>query len=355
MPQPGSPASARDEEEPPGAAPAGERRRGRWRRLWTVAVIVVSVPALALIASGTALYLLGTGSPHAVTRGRDAVWLGHAWVDGRNGDPEVAALAARIGGTGVSDLYVHTGPLAPDGTLAASLYPRAAWAVAALRRALPGVRVHAWLGQRLDPGLMDLSSAATRATIVRSAGQAMAAGFDGIHYNFEPVNDDDQGLLDVLDRTRAALPRAVLSMSVHQMEPLPGMSAAQGLVFGEERWWTPGYMTQVARRVDQVALMTYDTAQPTEALFTGYVRRQTSLALAAVPPSTRLLVGVPAYHDDNWTHHPSAETMRAAIRGVRLALGSGDRRDFGVALYVDFAATETDWAEYRAGWGAPAR
>ena len=41
-------------------------------------------------------------------------------------------------------------------------------------------------------------------------------------------------------------------------------------------------------------------------------------------------------------------------RAYRLALGRPDpgRRGFGLGLYVDFAATEQDWAAYRAGWGA---
>jgi len=29
-------------------------------------------------------------------------------------------------------------------------------------------------------------------------------------------------------------------------------------------------------------------------------------------------------------------------------------RDVGVAMYVDFAATDSDWASYRADWLSPA-
>jgi hypothetical protein len=39
---------------------------------------------------------------------------------------------------------------------------------------------------------------------------------------------------------------------------------------------------------------------------------------------------------------------------VRLGMGSapGDR-PFGVAVYVDFAATPADWAAYRSDWVSP--
>ncbi|MFB9248353.1 hypothetical protein ACFFWE_08945 [Sphaerisporangium melleum] len=312
---------------------------------------LLSVAPLSAVASGAGLLLLAQGRPAAAPRasGQDAVWLGHAWVDGRNGEPE---LAAHLRGGGIGDVYLHTGPLEYDGTLPPSRYPRATWAVEALHRAVPGLRVHAWLGQLVDPGKLDLSSPSVRANVIKAAGQVLAAGFDGVHYNFEPTPDGDQGLLALLDGTRAAVPpgRGVLSMSVHHIEPLPGMALAGNSLLGHAKWWTPGYLTQVARRVDQVAVMSYDTAQPTEALYTGYVRRQTALALAAVPPGTRLVMGLPAYHDDNLLRHASAETVAAAVRGVRLGLGATRRPGFGVALYVDFAALPGDWTAYHRDW-----
>jgi hypothetical protein len=103
--------------------------------------------------------------------------------------------------------------------------------------------------------------------------------------------------------------------------------------------------------VDQVALMAYDTWLPTQSTYGGYVRRATERALDAVPPEVALFIGVPAYHDDNLRHHRDAETMPAALRGIRLALGERPpARDFGVALYVDFTATAQDWASYDHDW-----
>lgn len=93
------------------------------------------------------------------------------------------------------------------------------------------------------------------------------------------------------------------------------MEAAEG----RSSWWSADYLRQVASRVDEVALMTYDTALWTSSAYTGFVR---------------------------------AETVAAAVRGVRLALpeGTPTHRAFGVALYVDFAATPADWSAYDSGW-----
>jgi hypothetical protein len=83
------------------------------------------------------------------------------------------------------------------------------------------------------------------------------------------------------------------------------------------------------------------------------VRDETDAALYAVPSDVALLIGVPAFHDaHDLGHSSSAETVAAAIRGVRLALPQGTPTDraFGVALYVDFAATDADWSAYTEDW-----
>ena len=107
--------------------------------------------------------------------------------------------------------------------------------------------------------------------------------------------------------------------------------------------------------MDQVAIMAYDTGMPTGALYAGYLHRETELALSAVPPGVALLIGLPAYRSRALGHFNGAETVSAAIRGVRLAISPAPPgRPLGVALYVDFTATAQDWAQYQAGWNRPA-
>jgi Glycosyl hydrolases family 18 len=334
----------------------GMIRRFGWRRPLRVAVLVLALLLSVPVAAGVALRLedVGHPDPRARARGHDAVWLGHAWVDGRRTEADVLALAGRIRGTGVQDLYVHTGPLGADGGLSPTRYPKAVWAVRALRTAMPGVRVQAWLGQQVGRtrGDLDLDHPATRARVVISAQQVLDTGFDGVHFDFEPVTDGDPGFLAVLDATRAVAHQRsrVLSIAAAHVEPTTGFTGVGNPIVGHAKWWTPGYLRQVARRVDQVAIMSYDTALPLRSLYGGYVRRETDVALRSVPAPAELLIGLPAFHTDNAGHRASAETVAAAIRGVRLALGADSRQGFGVALYVDFGATESDWSAYRRDW-----
>ncbi|MGW4819628.1 hypothetical protein ACWEP4_11685 [Streptomyces sp. NPDC004227] len=340
------------------AGPPSRRRRGlRWVR--RVALGVVLLLVLPLLAAETALRVNYTGDPAdgTYTRGQDAIWLGHAWVDGRKKDADVVALARRLRGTGIRDLYVHAGPLEHDGTLPKTSYPRARWLITAVHRALPGVRVQAWLGDELateSPDGMRLERAETRAAVVTSTREILAAGFDGAHFDLEPLHSGDRDYLGLLDDLRAVT-RAhgvPLSVAAHQIDPLPAFHSLWGTLTNHPKWWSQAYFAQVARRVDQIALMSYDTMQPLPSLYGGYVAQQTSLALEVTPPTTDLLMGLPFFHDNRFGHRASAETVPAAVRGVRLGLSRTDagRERFGVALYVDFAATEDDWTAYREGW-----
>ncbi|MGW4569100.1 hypothetical protein ACWEN3_44505 [Streptomyces sp. NPDC004561] len=336
-------------------------RRGPLRRALTALALLLLLLLLALLAAETGLRLdyAGHPAPGTRTRDRDALWLGHAWVDGRRTDRDVEALARRLRGTGVRDLFVHSGPLEHDGTLSESAYPKARWLIAAVHRELPGVRVQAWLGDRLateTPDGLRLERPATRTAIVATTRRVLAAGFDGAHFDLEPLHSGDRDYLSLLDDLRALTRarHALLSVAAHQIDPLPAFHSLAGAFTGHPKWWSQAYFGQVARRVDQIAVMSYDTAQPLPSLYGGYVAEQTSLALEVTPRTTDLLMGLPFYHTDNMGHRASAETVPAAVRGARLGLSRTDagRARFGVALYVDFTATEADWRAYREGWCA---
>ncbi|CAL9581870.1 hypothetical protein [Streptomyces sp. enrichment culture] len=340
------------------AAPRTATRTTR-TRIRRTALAVLLVLLLPLLAAETALRVNYTGDPAdgTRTRNRDAIWLGHAWVDGRKKDADLTALARSLKTTGIRDLYVHTGPMEHDGTLPEALYPKARWFVDGVHRELPGVRVQAFLGDVLateSPDGMRLEKAATRAAVVGSARQVLDVGYDGVHLDLEPLHSGDRNYLSLLDdvRTVTRARGAQLSVAAHQIDPLPGFHSFWGTVAGHPKWWSQEFFGRVARRVDQIAVMSYDTMQPLESLYGGYVAQQTSLALEVTPPTTHLLMGLPFYHENRFGHWAHAETVAAAVRGVRLGLSrtDADRERFGVAAYIDFAATDEDWASYRDDW-----
>ena len=91
-----------------GTAPRPTHRAPAPRGLIALALVVL----LPLLTVAVALRLNYAGDPAdgTRTRGKDAIWLGHAWVDGRKTDADVSALARRPAG------HRDPGPVRPRGT-----------------------------------------------------------------------------------------------------------------------------------------------------------------------------------------------------------------------------------------------
>ncbi|MDB1089034.1 hypothetical protein PJ985_15845 [Streptomyces sp. ACA25] len=326
----------------------------------TLALLLL-MPFIMLLVFLRAMYG-GSPDPQAHTRDRDALWLGPAWVDGRHDETDLATLAARLDGTGVRDVFVHTGPLSHDGTLPAGRSPRARWLTGAMAEQLPGVRVQAWLGtvpagdEHPGDGRLRLDDTETRGNVVAGARQVLELGFDGIHLQVDGVRSGDPGYLELLEDLGAALHEvdAVLSATAHQIEPLPALHTVAAPVADRPKWWAQSYFREVSERVDQIAVPGHDAVTPLESLYGGYVAQQTELALQVTPQDTDLLIGLPFLHERDLLHR--AETVPSAVRGVRLGLSREDilRERFGVGLYVDYAATPGDWLAYRRDWVGPA-
>jgi hypothetical protein len=340
------------------SAGGGSGFAGAGSVLGWIGLRVMALLAIAAILVGAAGLVLrhandGPVAAWARSSGHDGLWLGHAWLDGRS-PAGLRRLAAHIHGSGIADVYVFAGGLDTAGRLTAAGYAGARGFLASFRAACPGVRVSAWLGGVVGPGHIDLGDAATRRRIVASAAAVLHAGFTGVHYDLGPVTSGDPGLLELLSATRQLRPDP-LSVAAPKLEPLPGMRIPARLLTGAPVFWAPGYLAQVAGRVDQVAVLGYDTGMPFPSWYGGYVERETALALRAVPRRTALLIGVPAFHGSDLGHHAGAETVAAAIHGIRVALtaarpGAGD---FGVALFAGDSATSLDWASYVRNWARP--
>ena len=359
----------------PGAAGAGAVR-------WFLVRVAAAVAATAIVLFVGGFLIghqaSGPAAAWAKSSGQDALWLDHGWLagpgagaggaaggsgsggrdsyggGGGDGGGGLAALTARIRGSGVSDVYVLAGQLSAGGQLDPSQYAGAAAFLRSFHAALPHVRVCAWLNGTVGQGQLNLDDAAVRAAVVASAAALLHAGFGGISYDLTPVASGDSGLLDLLDATRALHP-GILSVDAPKVEPLAGMGLPAALIMRRPVFWTSGYLGDVASRVSQVALMSYDTGVPVPSWYSGYVARETGIALRAVPAGVGLVIGLPAFAGSTLGHHGSAETVPAAIHGVRVALTGSHhpRSTLGVGLYTADSATAQDWSAYQSGWVAP--
>ena len=206
-----------------------------------------------------------------------------------------------------------------------SAYPKAGGWSAAVHRERPGVRVQAWLGDVLaseGPTGLRLERAATRAAVVRSTGQILDAGFDGAHFDLEPLHSGDSRLSHPPRRPapRHPRPRRPALRRRPPDRPVPGGPLHQGTLSGHPKWWSQAFFGQVARRVDQIAVMSYDTdaaaGEPVRRL-----RRPADLPRPRSHPGVNGLADGAAlllqrHRSGHWNH---AETVPAAVRGAASA------------------------------------
>ena len=158
-------------------------------------------------------------------------------------------------------------------------------------------------GYCVAPDTIDNAQPAVRAGIVHTCQVLVQeGGFDGIHYDIEPVARGDEGFVQLLSETRAAL----------QARPLSVAAPCR---------WDRQYLREVSLHSQQVALMTYELGlrdSATYEKFMGLLVPELCNLLAG--GQCRLVLGVPAYKETSGDHNPTVESPAAALRGINAGI-----------------------------------
>jgi hypothetical protein len=320
----------------------------------------IGLAALGLMAAGLAhLYAEYGREPAArfVSTGPNAAWVGHRWVQVPLGSSDYSALARQFAQHRITDAFFHVGPLDGRGRIPAGRYAHATTLLRSLKARMPELRIQAWMGQvaRQAGGPLDLSNATVRAEIVRTASRFLDLGFDGVHLNIEPLPSGDPDFLSLLDaalrltRSKAKL----LSVATDELEPAPGLAWLTGRLPIRGGFWSEGYYRAVAARVDQIAVMMYDTTLPTDWLYGSLVAWETRRIVELIGDGATLFMGVPTYEDRRFSFRPEAENICSALRGVQHGLAAGKAgppAGFGLAIYANWTTEPAEWAVYRREW-----
>lgn len=292
----------------------------------------------------------------ARSNGPNAVWAEHDWVGTAHDAAAYDALARDLAANGITDVFFHVGPLSADGTIDPALHPNAATLIAALDARLPELRAQAWIGQRevRGGGPLDLGDESVRANIVAAAERFLALGFEGIHYNIEPIASGDKRLLALLNATRPAVDAAgaVLSVAAGEIEPYPGARRLMRRFFSEAQLWSSDYYEAVAAHTDQIAVMMYDTAVPYPWAYSAIVAWLTPRIWHSIGTDNVLFMGIPTYEEESWSSDPAAENMKSALIGIARSMPN-DRaapRQFGLAVYARWTTDDVEWAYWRQHW-----
>lgn len=292
--------------------------------------------------------------PH-FNRDRNAVWMGHRWIEGDVDEGEIASQLQFLAKHGIGYLYVHVGPLGSDGRIPEERYRSAPRFIRIAKQASPSVKLLAWIGQieRSGGGILDLRHVATRRNVAEEAAAfTRDLGFDGVHIDIEPVLDGNADYLDLLELTERSIDDdKLLSTVAHVWVPEAFMPPLLRQVYQPGAAWSDRFFREVDKRVDQIAVMVYDTASPWPYVYTQFVKFQTSHILNTVS-SAEVLIGVPTYKRATWSHHPDAENIESGLQGVIAGLNSSNKIDnfAGVAIYPLWETSDADWETFRRLW-----
>lgn len=347
-----------------GRAAGNGARRLQFRRLGLILLIALLV--LLSLAGFTLWRLSATVTSYSgshFNQGKNAVWLEHTWVGDVHSSADFDALAEQLSREQIRYVYAHVGPMKSDGSIPDSLAPEAAVLTEQLHSRLPQVKVLAWIGQLETASghpanvTVNLENSHVRAGIVQTTTRFVRDfGFDGVHYDIEPITNNNNHFLDLLSETRAALPSgAILSISAQKWAPNAHIADWAYGLGKADAWWTSYYYAKVAQYVDQLVVMAYNTAMPTAGMYSLAVKQETANILEAARSAQNtpeVLIGVPTYGGDNPWFHASAENMESALQGVTAGLNSNrDTSPFvGVAIYRLATTTEEEWSAYERLW-----
>jgi len=321
-------------------------------KAWKIGTFALLATAIGLFV---AVFQTYPKSQHSFDTATNGIWVGHRWYTGHEvgtGDPvpeaQIDSLVKRLRSAGIRYLYVHAGPLLADGSIEDAADPF----FSALRRAYPDGVFLAWLGARIEK--VRLGDTEWRRAVVGVVERLADEGFDGVHFDLEPLRDGHPGYLELLAEVRDQMGD---DWTISQATP---RSAPLGISIGPLRrnFWSGAFYRATMDIADQTVLMAYDTNLPLRVAYVAFVRSQTHRLVkwSCAAEKHEVLIGIPAYHDVPEYSDPSVENIGSAALGVRSALESFPERPEcfrGVSIYANWVADPDEWLQFERFWRHP--
>lgn len=283
----------------------------------------------------------------------NAVWIKHYWVDTDYDWKQIGALVNKFEDNQIKHVYIHAGPVEPDGTVPDYKYIYAQSFLQKAKALNPDIEYYAWLGQLRHK--IDLDNEYVRQNVINLSKQMTEdIGFDGIHFDFEGLADFDEGFIRLVVDTNKELTAKKLSVALEEYIPPTFAWILQNFVEIKDQLSAETFKV-VSNNVDHIVIMPYDTGVQDAWLYTWLVKQEV-IAITNLLPEGRILIGVPTYADQRPSFNPDAENMVSGIQGVIDGLNTKrtNQDSFtGVAIYANWETSDAEWRSYRKHWLTP--
>lgn len=273
--------------------------------------------------------------------GHNGIWLGHGWVGDDNWFNEnarektifrtrtvILELKQELDLHGIRDVFVHLTPTTVNGKI-----PEVdATQTKLFLELLPNKRVMPWLGGITGKSTF-LGSIAWRKNFVSSVKKLLEKypSFAGIHLDFEPLQNQDIGFLELLTEFRIVIGESKL---ISVATPIPRIGF----------WgWDKDMFEKVSKISDQIVPMLYDSHIPLQKPYVTLISSWTRNILNW-SNGKDVLLGVPAWDEPTASHHPNVENLENALHGIHAALEPKMPKNYaGIALYAHFTMDNLRW------------
>jgi len=358
-------------------------RKINFKNFWVLSLFVFFLFALFIVW----IFFVGLKADRGgafYNKGHNAIWVAHEWAQEAKTDREIQNLVILLTAHDINTIYLHVGPLRPDGKIDPNTYEATLNFVEKVKYQRADMKILAWMGQVRNK--LDLADESVRRNILNMCMIfTKMIGMDGVHYDIEPVWDEDEDFIKLLGETREVLDTGtgvVYGDGGAGSSAGTGDSGDSGADSGQKIlsvalaefipnsfvWWTENvakfqnYNTEknylnVAAYADQIVDMVYDTGIDRDFLYKWFVKEQvvwvSDLMDEDGARGTDLLIGVPVYDEAKMGFNPEVENIGNALLGVINGLNDirASHENFtGIAIYPEWEMDEKEWEIYDGLW-----
>lgn len=283
-------------------------------------------------------------------KGNNAVWAGHEWIGERKSFDEIKKFVDDLSSHEISNVFLHVGPILENGKIDKKSYVYSSYFLRQAKRINKNIKYQAWLGQ--IRGKLDLDDENIRknaANQCRILGQVI--GFDGIHFDVEPVSDEDSGFINLLQECRDNMsPEKVLSVALPDIIPQSFLWYTNK-IFKFNNVNSEINYKNAAKYADQIVVMLYDTKLQSEWLYKKFVAEEV-IRITSLFDDREVYFGIPAYEKGEG-FDPNIENVRNGISGVISGLNDlrSDPDSFeGISIYPYWEISEDEWEIFDKLW-----
>lgn len=315
---------------------------------------ITKIAVVFLLAILLWIFLVGISSDQSgsyYNKGHNAIWIEHAWVGEEKSYEEIKELVQTLEKHQIDTVFVHTGPLDYTGNVDPEIYKYAISFLDQAKELNNDIEYQSWLGQIRRK--IDLSDAEVRSNIAKlSSILTQLIGFDGIHFDIEPVWDDDLEFIEVLKETKEIIPdNKKISVALAEFIPKSVIDFTEP-VHEFKNYNSEVNYSNVAKYADQIAVMVYDTGLDSKWVYQSFLEEQT-IWLSSLSEDTEIFIGIPAYEDETEGFDPEIENIFNALHGVINGLNnirSTSNNISGIAIYPYWEMDVHEWRDFYDLW-----